>query len=886
MDDPRCHHPPQSRLEHRVEASVVYVPGSAGVALDSTLSAVWQAANGRSAAEIAAVVALPVEGVTGYVRALRRARLLDPPFLLPIDKPRALLPDAPPLVSAIIVSRNGRHFLADCLPSLEQQSYPNLEIIVVDDGSTDGTAAYLNEQFPHVKVVVQTDGPNFAAGNNLGAAHAAGELFLLVNNDTVLAASCVQELVAVCRRHDNAGGVSAMLRFHDNRPFVNGLGASLRHFGFGHDLGIGNLDVGQFDTLETVPLLCFGAALIPRASWERVGPNETAYTFYYEDADWSHRARSLGYELLAAPRALVYHKFGGSVEALPSAFKQRLVTRNRLWFVVKNLRLRAALPQLFLYFVDDWGHLAAHAVRGEWALIAATLRAWLAFWLGLPRILGRRQREQGAVPLRRLAAAFPPPQMFGRLPRLTAELIDRELRPFLAIESPATKRTRLLIISPDAVHSQMGGVGIRYWELAQQLADVAEVTLATPHDSDLASDGVVLRRYQEGREATLRPLVAAADVILLSGFTVYHHPFLRDAPAYKVVDLYDPMILENLERFAGKPMAERRGLHNVAVNTFNDLFRLGDFYICASEKQRDYWLGALTAANRVNPLVYDSDPTLDRLIAVVPFGLPQEPPRAMEPALKGVWPGIGPQDKVILWGGGLWDWLDPLTVIAAMPAVLQAIPEARLFFLGTRHPNPGVPLSTMATRAMALAEELGLKDRTVFFNEWTPYAERANYLCDADVGVSLHGEHVETRFAVRTRLMDYLWARLPMVVNGGDVLGELVARHELGRVVASGDVDGVAQAIIDLLRKPVEPQRYAPLVARFHWSAVAAPLREYVRAPWTTAGGGRAGTTPGQQSGATPLQQLPARAFATLREKGLASLSREIISYLRWISQQ
>jgi glycosyltransferase involved in cell wall biosynthesis len=352
------------------------------------------------------------------------------------------------------------------------------------------------------------------------------------------------------------------------------------------------------------------------------------------------------------------------------------------------------------------------------------------------------------------------------------------------------------------------------------------------------------------------------------------------------VDLYDPMILENLERFAGRSMAERRGLHNVAVNTFNDLFRLGDFYICASEKQRDYWLGALTAANRVNPLVYDSDPTLDRLIAVVPFGLPQEPPRAMEPALKGVWPGIGPHDKVILWGGGLWDWLDPLTVIAAMPAVLQAIPEARLFFLGTRHPNPEVPLSTMATRAMALAGELGLKDRTVFFNEWAPYAERANYLCDADVGVSLHGEHVETRFAVRTRLMDYLWARLPMVVNGGDVLGELVARHELGRLVASGDADGVAQAIIDLLRNPVEPQRYAPLVARFHWSAVAAPLREYVRAPWTTAGGGMAGTMPGQQSGATPLRQLPAKAFATLREKGLASLSKEVISYLRWISQQ
>jgi GT2 family glycosyltransferase/glycosyltransferase involved in cell wall biosynthesis len=879
------HHPAHSRIEHHAGAAIVYVPGSAGVALDDVLSAVWQAADGCSAAEIAAVTGLAPDTTARYLLALQGALLLEPTMQLSVNAPAAPLPAEPPLVSAVIVSRNGRHYLAGCLPSLAEQSYPNLEIIVVDDGSTDGTVPFLYEHFPHVKVVRQSDGPNFASGNNLGAAHAAGEFILLLNNDTVLAPACVQELVAACYRQENVGGVAAMLRFDDNRSFVNGLGTATRHFGFGHDLGIGNLDAGQFDHFDNVPLLCFGAALIPRRAWEIVGPVETAYTFYYEDADWSYRARAAGFQLAAAPRAVVYHKFGGSVEALPSAFKQRLATRNRLWFVVKNFTLPAILPQLLLYFLDDWGHLLARIARGEAQMVAATLRGWLEFWLGVPAIWKRRQLTARAGKVRKLAAVFPPPQMYGRLPRLTAGVIDRQLKAYLATQAASAHRSRLLIISPDAVHSQMGGVGVRYWELAQQLASVADVTLAAPRESDLRSERVALASYQEGNESSLRPLAEAADVILLSGFTVYHHPFLRYLPAYKVVDLYDPMILENLERFAARPLTERRGLHNTGVRAFNELFLLGDFYICASEKQRDYWLGALTAANRVNPAVYDRDATLARLIAVVPSGLPEQPPEPRQRALKGVWPGIGPSDKVILWGGGLWDWLDPLTVIAAMPLVLEAAPEARLFFLGTRHPNPDVPPSSMAQRAIALAAEVGLKDKTIFFNQWTPYAERAGYLCEADIGVSLHGDHIETRFAVRTRLMDYLWARLPMVVSGGDVLGDLVASHGLGHVVAAGDVERVAAAIIDLLQNPVAAERFERVVARFHWPEVAAPLLEYVVAPWTNeGGGGEEGAGRGPRT-TTPLRELPVKALTTLRQGGAGALFREVASYLRWIRQ-
>jgi glycosyltransferase involved in cell wall biosynthesis len=375
-----------------------------------------------------------------------------------------------------------------------------------------------------------------------------------------------------------------------------------------------------------------------------------------------------------------------------------------------------------------------------------------------------------------------------------------------------------------------------------------------------------------------------SDIVLLSGFIIYHHPFLRDVPQAIVVDLYDPTVLENLERFATRPMNEQQSLHPIGITTYNDLLRLGDYFICASEQQHDYWLGALTTMNRINPATYAADPTLRRLIEVVPFGLPNDPPQHTQHVLKGVWPGIGESDQVIVWGGGLWDWLDPLTAIEAMPSVLKCVPHARLFFMGTKHPNPDVPPSRMAQRAVERAAELGLKDRAIFFNDWTPYTQRENYLSEADVAVSLHGDHIETRFAVRTRLMDYLWASVPMVVTGGDTLSELVAKHDLGRVVSAGDVAAVAQALIELLQSPPDRAHFAPIIETFRWARVVAPLARYVAAPWRNGEriqvNGAAATS--MPPPATPLWQLPAKAIASLWQRGVRGLMNDVRAYAIW----
>lgn len=877
FDEIQWYHPPGSRLEVQEEVGkVVFVPGSDGVVLDDEMAQVWQAAQGQTAVHLQQMGYSSL--LAAQLRTLQVAGLLLPPpkkVVVPLPK----LPDVVPLVSVIIVSRNGQGHLAECLPSLVRQSYPHLEIIIVDDHSTDGTADWLREQFPQVRLVAQSNGPNFAAGNNVGVAAAQGELFFLLNNDTVVEPDCVAQLVATWLEQPNVGGVAAMLRFYRNRPFVNGLGTQLRRFGFGHDGAIGALDVGQFQAITAVPLLCFGAVLIPRTAWEKVGPLDEAYQFYYEDTDWSYRARLCGLNLVAAPRARVYHKFSASTGALPSTFKMGLVTRNRLWFVLKNFPFPLVLLQVIFFLANDVMRMGHDWWQGKRPLAYATLHAWGQATRQFPRVW--RQRRQMRLTWEPLLPANPllAPQMTGSYPQLTSEIVMLQHQHFLSPQSP--NKYQLLIISPDSIDANMGGVGIRYWELGHQLADVAIVTLAIPQPTTLQSDTVHLVTYEEGDATSLEQLARAADIILFSGFTIYHHPFLQTAPQYLIVDLYDPMILENLERFANKPLAERNGLHQVGVSTFNKLFAAGDFFVCASEKQRDYWLGALSVANRVNPTSYTADPTLRQLLDLVPFGVPAAPPKQTRLVLKGVRSGIAATDKVIVWGGGLWDWLDPLTVIEVMPSVLAVVPEARLFFLGIKHPNPAVPPSRMAERALARAEALGLLETAVFYNQWTPYAERVDYLLEADVAISLHGDHIETRFAVRTRLMDYLWARLPMVVTGGDVLGELVQTHGLGITVNAGDKAAVAQALITLLQHPVPAERFQPIIAQFTWGKVAEPLRAYVAAPWRN-------REQGQKTAVvsiTPWRQLPIKAIHALRERGLTGLLKEIRAYLTWITQ-
>ena len=172
------------------------------------------------------------------------------------------------------------------------------------------------------------------------------------------------------------------------------------------------------------------------------------------------------------------------------------------------------------------------------------------------------------------------------------------------------------------------------------------------------------------------------------------------------------------------------------------------------------------------------------------------------------------------------------------------VPTVRLFFLGMKHPNPDVPEMRVASLTRQLADDLGLTGSHVFFNEsWVPYETRADYLLDADLGVSCHYPHVETEFSFRTRILDYLWAGLPIVCTAGDSFAELVERARLGRVVPPEDVDALADALEHVLLSSEAATEYVANVARvaeqFRWPRALAPLVEFCRDPHRSADAAR-----------------------------------------------
>jgi len=395
---------------------------------------------------------------------------------------------------------------------------------------------------------------------------------------------------------------------------------------------------------------------------------------------------------------------------------------------------------------------------------------------------------------------------------------------FMNTENPKVK---LLIISQDVINDQMAGPGLRYIKIAKYLEPEMNITLAAPQGTDPGIPRVDFITYKDST-ANLKRAVKIADVILVSGGMLNQFPFLVQCKARLVVDLYDPMLLENLYYFSGETKELQIERNSRDVEIMNLLAQVGDFFICGSERQRDLWMGVLVSNGRINPQSISRDPELRDLIDVVGMGIPSKEPNR-KPILKGIHSYVPLDARIVLWGGGIWNWLDPLTLIKAWPAVIARIPNARLVFLGTKHPNPAVPLHEMAQKAIDLAREMGGLDKSILFFEWLSTHDREALLCEADVGVICQPRSIESRYALRTRVVDYFWVKLPVVTSEGDVLSEVIKEHGVGWVVPVGDEHALAKALIQALNHPRDEvrQRYQGLVEKYQWTNQVLPLSAY-----------------------------------------------------------
>lgn len=397
--------------------------------------------------------------------------------------------------------------------------------------------------------------------------------------------------------------------------------------------------------------------------------------------------------------------------------------------------------------------------------------------------------------------------------------------------------TRVLIITGSGLGERLAGPAIRARAMARVLAaDGHEVVLATTAvlDGDARRDPFRCVELRPGDDAGFGALERSADVIVFQGHAMEQFRGLASTDRVVVVDAYDPMHLEMLEQGREQPRATWDLLVRSRVALLNHQLVRADLVLCASERQRSFYLGQLAALGRISPTTYEDDPALERLIAIAPFGLETDPPMATRPAVRGVVPGIDDDSRILIWGGGVYSWFDPLLLIRAVHALAERRPQTVLAFLGTRH--PGQRPMGVVKQAIDLAEALGALGNSVIFNDdWVPYDERGSFLIEADAGVSTHHAHVETEFSFRTRILDYLWAGLPMVVTEGDTFADLVRGEGLGIAVPAGDLDALATALETVLYDDAfadaARERVVAVRDQYLWETTLEPLRRIARAP-------------------------------------------------------
>ena len=358
----------------------------------------------------------------------------------------------------------------------------------------------------------------------------------------------------------------------------------------------------------------------------------------------------------------------------------------------------------------------------------------------------------------------------------------------------------VVVATPDVVGARMAGPGIRAWNLARQMAKVAPTTLVAKVEGALWP-GTVDKDSPEAGDAI-------RDARVLIGQPA--RGFRKRRGQRIVFDLFDPTVLELRELYGTWPSIRQR-IHLAAEWwRLSEALMVADLLMCAAPQQRRF---------------YESLQSGDAPWIEVPFGIDTAELSGCEK----------PQSNVIIWGGGVWEWLDPKTAIEAVLKLNREGLDCQLLFLGRARPNRDLVDMRRSGRFDRLMERGGNKVSAPV--DWVPYNERLAWLQSGKIAIMLHRPTAEAEYAIRTRLFDAIAAGIPVIATEKGFAADLVARERLGIVVPPEDVKAVADAIRKLLMDDgfhaacvLNLERVRP---RYAWEVVTRPLTDAVT-QWLT----------------------------------------------------
>ena len=256
-------------------------------------------------------------------------------------------------VSVVTINFNQDKITEELLDSIaETNTYENIEIIVVDNGSTVNPVPKWTSRYPTVKFIRSEMNRGFSGGNNIGIAQATGDYYFLVNNDTEFTAGLVQKLVDILDTHPEVGIISPKLNYHFDKTLIQYMGFTLVDYYTCRNQAVGKnqRDVGQYDGFLGQTGYCHGGAMmVKRETCEKAGLMADNFFIYYEEVDWGERINRSGYQAWVRGDAVIYHKESMTV-GKNSPFKEYFMNRNRILFIRRNAPIGKAIV-FYLYFV-------------------------------------------------------------------------------------------------------------------------------------------------------------------------------------------------------------------------------------------------------------------------------------------------------------------------------------------------------------------------------------------------------------------------------------------------------------------------------------------------------------------------------------------------------
>jgi GT2 family glycosyltransferase len=742
-----------------------------------------------------------------------------------------------PSVTIAVLNYNGLEHLQDCFASLTKVDYPaeRLELMLVDNASTDGSVEYMQTHYPGVRVVRSGENVGFAAGNNLGAQAATGQYVVFLNNDMWVDPQFVQELVKAIRVDpDVVCGGAMILNWDGNR--IDFWGAAAHFAGYGYQMDVDRpFNPDQCIGVQPSLFSCGGAMMIDRQIFLDVGGFDEDYFIYYEDVDLGWRLWLLGYKVVLVSRALVYHRHHGTMNSFSDYRKQVLFKRNALYTVIKNYsdeNLGKVLPAILLASVDG---LVTQAVRrgqldteeyhiksakkSRRSIVAldksnvSTLIAVHDVVAHLPHMMEKRcfiqekrqRSDRDITPLFqhpfKLWPGVDPQTQYA-----VAEVFDIQR---LFEDVPR----RVLVISSDILPypgMPTVGSGLRAWGLGQGLKSRGhEVLFSMPRAAlngreEIAPPEAVELAWQRGKLSTVVRL-AGPDVIVVCNWPLMGMLPTRSLGVPVILDQHGPHYLER----------EYQNFGNSESNAQQKILALqrADFFTCAGEKQLAYFQSWLERAG------WTEQEQRERA-AAIPVSLSPDLPE-----------GRPNGELTFVYGGVFLPWQDPSNGLTALVETMERRNSGKLYFFGGKHPV--YSLDTGIFEALLAQLE---KSPHVVAPGMVSHDDLIATYTQAHVAIDMMKRNSERELAFTTRTVEYLWCGLPVIYNDYAELSDYIREYNAGWIVDPEDREAIAAVLDDIFEHPeqaIERGRNAQRLVqeRLSWDKTIGPLDAFIRHP-------------------------------------------------------